>query len=150
MSISATQRNYRCHNRCIRLATTMKAGLYGHFANCIMRLWTAAGECCRRASPGRNLQLHAMPTPNGGCFCGRPFFSNSQISAIEGSHKAFNRSSDAGRKVEYHFCTECGSTVFWYREATPELTAISRWLFYRPDLPTPEGCDLGGAQAKLG
>ena len=27
-----------------------------------MRLWTAASECCRRAGPGWNLQLHAMPT----------------------------------------------------------------------------------------
>ena len=49
---------------------------------------------------------------------------NCSSPGFEGAHKAFNRSSDAGRKVEYHFCTECGSTVFWYREATPELTAI--------------------------
>ena len=74
----------------------------------------------------------------GGAFAVGAFFPNSQISAIEGAHKAFNRSSDAGRKVEYHFCTECGSTVFWYREATPELTAISVGCFTDPTFPPPK------------
>ncbi|MGA9319528.1 MAG: GFA family protein [Xanthobacteraceae bacterium] len=73
----------------------------------------------------------------GAAFAVGAFFPNSQISGIEGAHKAFTRSSDAGRKVEYHFCADCGSTVFWHRQATPELTAISVGCFTDPTFPAP-------------
>jgi hypothetical protein len=89
----------------------MKAGLYGHFANC-------------KCACGR-LRVNLVGEPvrvgicnctqcqrrTGGAFAVGAFFPNSQISAIEGAHKAFNRSSDAGRKMEYHFCTECEDHV---------------------------------------
>jgi hypothetical protein len=68
---------------------------------------------------------------------GRCLFPTRQVSAIEGVHKSFARSSDAGRKVEYHFCPECGSAEFWYRDATPELTAISVGCFMVPTFPPP-------------
>jgi hypothetical protein len=74
----------------------------------------------------------------GGAFAVGAFFSKNQISAIDGTHKAFARSSDAGREVEYHFCPECGSSVFWYREATPELVAISVGCFTDPTFPAPK------------
>ena len=74
----------------------------------------------------------------GAAFAVAAFFPKSQISAIEGAHKAFRRSSDAGRDVECHFCPECGSTVFWYRDATPELAGISVGCFTDPTFPAPK------------
>ena len=75
----------------------------------------------------------------GGAFAVGAFFPTPQISAIEGAHKSFTRLSDAGRKVDYHFCPECGSTVFWYRAATPELTALAVGCFTDPTFPPPQG-----------
>jgi hypothetical protein len=75
----------------------------------------------------------------GAAFAVAAFFPTAQVSAIEGAHQAFKRSSDSGRSVEYHFCPECGSTVFWYREATPDLTAISVGCFTDPAFPPPKG-----------
>ena len=86
----------------------------------------------------------------GAAFAVGAFFPNGQVSGIEGAHKAFTRSSDAGRKVEYHFCTQRGSTVFWHRQATPELTAISVGCFTDPTFPAPVGRHLGRAQAAMG
>ena len=150
MSISATQRNYRCHNQCIRLATTMKAGIYGHFANCIMRLWAAAGKCRRRASPGRNLQLHAMPTPNGGRFCGRRFFPKQPDFSDRGCAQSVQPFVRCWAQGGISFLHGMWLDRFLVSRSDARAYRYFGWLFYRPDLPTPEGCDLGGAQAKLG
>jgi len=73
----------------------------------------------------------------GAAFAVGAFFPKRQISAIEGTHKAFPRSSDAGRNLEYHFCPECGSTVFWNLDAAPELTAVAVGCFTDPTFPAP-------------
>jgi len=73
----------------------------------------------------------------GAAFAVGAFFPKQQISGIEGVHKAFGRSSDAGRNLEYHFCPECGSTVFWNLDAAPELTAVAVGCFTDPAFPAP-------------
>lgn len=73
----------------------------------------------------------------GAAFAIGAFFPKSQISAIEGAHKARRRSSDAGRDVEYHFCPECGSTVFWYPDVAPNFAAVAVGCFTEPDFPAP-------------
>jgi hypothetical protein len=47
------------------------------------------------------------------------------------------RGSDAGRKIEFHFCPDCGSTVFWYAEALPDLIGIAFGTFADPSMPRP-------------
>ncbi len=74
----------------------------------------------------------------GGAFAVGAFFPKSQISAIEGAHKAFARLSDARRNLEYHFCPECGSTVFWYLDMAPELAGIAVGCFTDPMFPAPK------------
>jgi len=97
------------------------------------------------------LRLHAIGEParvgicnctqcqrrTGAAFAVGAFFPKRQISAIEGAHKAIRRLSDAGRNLEYHFCPECGSTVFWYLDAAPELTAVAVGCFTDPAFPAP-------------
>ena len=73
----------------------------------------------------------------GAAFAVGAFFPKTQIAAIDGTHKAFRRSSDAGRDVEYHFCPECGSSVFWYLDAAPQLTAVAVGCFTDPAFPPP-------------
>jgi len=73
----------------------------------------------------------------GAAFAVGAFFAKRQIAAIEGAHKAFKRSSDAGRNLEYHFCPECGSTVFWHLDMAPELTGVAVGCFTDPAFPAP-------------
>ena len=47
------------------------------------------------------------------------------------------RGSDSGRKIEFHFCPDCGSTVFWYAEALPHLVGIAFGTFADPSMPSP-------------
>jgi hypothetical protein len=45
------------------------------------------------------------------------------------------RGSDSGRKIEFHFCPDCGSTVFWYAKAFPDLIGIAFGTFADPAMP---------------
>jgi hypothetical protein len=73
----------------------------------------------------------------GAAFAVGAFFPKGQIAAIDGAHKTFRRSSDSGRQLDYHFCPECGSTVFWNLDAAPELTAVAVGCFTDPAFPAP-------------
>jgi hypothetical protein len=42
-----------------------------------------------------------------------------------GPSKVHERISGSGRKIELHFCPDCGSTVFWYAEFVPGLIGIA-------------------------
>jgi hypothetical protein len=57
---------------------------------------------------------------------------------VSGEYRRFTRSSDAGRKVELHFCPECGTTVIWYPEVFPELLAVAVGCFADPHFPAPQ------------
>ena len=47
------------------------------------------------------------------------------------------RGADSGRKIEQHFCPDCGSTVFWYSEHFPDLIGIAFGAFTDPSMPWP-------------
>ena len=47
------------------------------------------------------------------------------------------RGSDAGRKIEIHFCPDCGTSVFWYAEWAPDLTGIAFGTFADSSMPWP-------------
>ncbi|WP_027582395.1 GFA family protein [Bradyrhizobium sp. Ai1a-2] len=64
------------------------------------------------------------------------FFPKDQV-RIEGPNKVYDRSSDSGRKVEFHFCPACGSTVFWYPAFIPEFIAIAFGAFADQSMPWP-------------
>ena len=41
------------------------------------------------------------------------------------------------RKIEIHFCPDCGSSVFWYAEFAPDLIGIAFGAFADPSTPRP-------------
>ena len=55
----------------------------------------------------------------------------------EGPSKVYVRGSDSGRKIEIHFCPDCGSSVFWYAEVVPDLIGIAFGAFADPSMPRP-------------
>jgi hypothetical protein len=43
-----------------------------------------------------------------------------------------------GKLVTFHFCPECGSTVFWEPERMPNLIGVAVGAFGDPSFPQPE------------
>jgi hypothetical protein len=55
----------------------------------------------------------------------------------KGPSRVYVRGSDSGRKIELHFCPDCGSTVFWRAEYGPDLIGIAFGAFADPSMPSP-------------
>ena len=54
---------------------------------------------------------------------------------ISGEAKSWSRTADTGRKLEYFFCPNCGTNVYWTLEMRPEHMGVAYGLF---DAPLPE------------
>ena len=73
------------------------------------------------------------------------YFSADQLVEINGETKPYNGleadgvASQDGRPIEYHFCTTCGSTVYWTVEGRSDSTTIGVAVgnFVEPDFPWP-------------
>jgi hypothetical protein len=56
---------------------------------------------------------------------------------IEGRATEYVRISDAGEARTYHFCAECGSTVYYRLVSVPDLVAVPIGAFADPAFPPP-------------
>lgn len=56
---------------------------------------------------------------------------------VEGQGKEYVRIGDEGSSCRFHFCPECGSTVFYRLDAIPCVVAIPVGAFADPDFPQP-------------
>ena len=57
---------------------------------------------------------------------------------VSGRSRQFHRTSDEGQRVTFHFCPECGSTVFWTPSRLPDRIAVAVGNFSDPSFPAPE------------
>lgn len=100
--------------------------------------------CCRalRADMAGELPrvaiCHCMECQQrtGSAFGVVSFFPKDRV-RIEGPSKVYVRGSDSGRKVEFHFCPDCGTSVFWYAEFRPDHVGIAVGAFADPAMPWP-------------
>lgn len=72
----------------------------------------------------------------GSSFGVSAYFPRQQVRTA-GTSKLYVRGSDSGRKIESHFCPNCGATVFWNAEFVPELLGIAFGSFADPSMPSP-------------
>jgi hypothetical protein len=56
---------------------------------------------------------------------------------IEGEHKVYSRLADSGFEIRFHFCPNCGSSVFWEGDRSPTTCGIAVGCFADPDFPAP-------------
>ena len=56
---------------------------------------------------------------------------------IQGASKTFTRTGDSGSSATFHFCPECGSTVYYRLEEYPGITAVAIGAFADPTFPPP-------------
>ena len=57
--------------------------------------------------------------------------------SISGASIEYVRVGDEGSRVKFHFCPECGSTVYYESEGLDEFLAIPVGAFADPNFPPP-------------
>lgn len=55
-----------------------------------------------------------------------------------GSAKTFSRPSASGLGVSFHFCPDCGSSLWWEPERLPHLVGVAAGAFADPAFPMPD------------
>ena len=55
----------------------------------------------------------------------------------EGDSKTYTRNSDAGPSVTFHFCPNCGSSVYWFAQRAEGRIIVAGGAFGDQNLPMP-------------
>jgi len=63
-------------------------------------------------------------------------FSSDQVS-IKGASSEYTRTADSGNRINFYFCPECGSTIYYQLSDTPDMIAIPVGAFADPEFPPP-------------
>ena len=64
------------------------------------------------------------------------FFARGHVET-SGASEIYDRSSDTGHRVVFHFCARCGSTVFWEPARKPDMIAVAVGAFGDAGFPAP-------------
>jgi len=72
----------------------------------------------------------------GSVFGTQARFPRTQV-AIEGRAAEYVRKGDSGNPLNFRFCPDCGSTLYWTLSAQPDLIAIAVGAFADPGFPPP-------------
>jgi len=70
----------------------------------------------------------------GSAFGMSSYFKKDEVIATAGETKVYAFRSARGHDQERHFCSKCGTTLYWYSSALPELVGIAAGCFGE-DLP---------------
>ena len=79
---------------------------------------------------------HACQRRTGSVFGVQARFSNDKVN-IEGASKKYVRTADSGNQITFHFCTDCGATVYYQLSEVPDMIAIPAGAFADPEFPPP-------------
>ncbi len=72
----------------------------------------------------------------GSVFAAQARFPADAVS-IAGVSTEYARTGDEGTTARFHFCPDCGATVFYLMDAIPGMVAIPVGAFADPDFPQP-------------
>ena len=56
---------------------------------------------------------------------------------IAGEHNIYARMADSGFEIRFHFCPNCGTSVFWEGDRNRANCGIAVGCFADPDFPAP-------------
>ena len=57
---------------------------------------------------------------------------------IAGRAMRYVRTADSSNTVTFHFCPDCGSTVYYRLDHAPDVVAVALGCFGDPDFPAPK------------
>ncbi|NOK13775.1 GFA family protein [Corallococcus exercitus] len=95
-------------------------------------------EC--RGDPIRVSMCHCLACQQrtGSVYGVQARFRREALTAIEGRSTTFIRKGDeSGNAATFHFCPECGSTVYYEFSNDPDVVAITVGAFADPSFPAP-------------
>jgi hypothetical protein len=72
----------------------------------------------------------------GSVFGVQAWFPRGKVS-VEGRSSVYVRTADSGKRITFHFCPDCGATVYWELEKAPEAIAVGVGAFADPTFPAP-------------
>ena len=105
---------------------------------------TAACACGQlsiacRGAPQRVSVCHCLDCQrrSGSAFGVAAFFPRDAVKP-EGRETTTRRLADSGRGLTFHFCPDCGGTVYWEPEFRPDSVAVAVGAFADPSFPAPE------------
>ena len=102
-----------------------------------MPLRAAQGDRLGRAGTGLCVPLQGLPAAHRHRLPSRAAaWPRSQV-RIEGEHKIYGAAADSGSEIRFHFCPNCGSSVYWEGERNPSGCGVAAAAFADPDLPPP-------------
>ena len=73
----------------------------------------------------------------GSVFGAQARFPRDKVS-IEGRSTAYVRTPESGNSARFHFCPECGATVYYLMDQVPEAIAVPVGAFADPAFPAPQ------------
>lgn len=74
----------------------------------------------------------------GSIFSIAAFYERAMVTVLHGAARTFMRDSASGKPVTFHFCKQCGSTVYWEPSRMPYLIGVAVGAFADPGFPEPE------------
>jgi hypothetical protein len=81
----------------------------------------------------------------GSVFGTQARFPREQVT-IEGQSTPYTRIGDSGKPITFHFCPDCGATVYWVPTNAPGLIAVPVGAFADPSFPPPRHSVYEGRQ----
>ena len=64
------------------------------------------------------------------------YFPKDQV-RFEGPSKVYTRVAASGFAVHFHFCPDCGTSVYWISDKRPEHVGVAVGCFADPTFPAP-------------
>ena len=108
------------------------------------RIWTGRCSCaavrvCVEGDPVRVSVCHCKECQRrtGSAFGIGCYFPKERFELTAGAPRTFERRSDSGRWLRFHFCPECATTLFWYAEAVPALVGVAAGVLEDTDCVQP-------------
>jgi hypothetical protein len=56
---------------------------------------------------------------------------------LDGERKIYERDADSGNRIRFHFCPNCGSTLYWERDRNPAVCGVAVGAFDPSAFPPP-------------
>ena len=65
------------------------------------------------------------------------YYSESKLVSKSGETSSYKRINDTGEQVEFFFCANCGTSVWWTTNTIPGYLATAGGCFADPEFPAP-------------
>lgn len=80
---------------------------------------------------------HECQRRTGSLFSIAAFFPSDMVEIASGQARRYTRPSGSGFEVTFHFCPECGTSLWWEAARLPHLVGVAAGAFTDPAFPMP-------------